>query len=169
MVHKARVEATRRKGGEGARETERDALETLYGVRREIDRAISRFSHGVERREHDDRPVDAADVLSIIGARARREELMAPDLFSDPAWDIMLDLYHAHLTGRKQSVSATCVGARVPSATALRYLSRLTDEALVHRVPNREDARRSYVELTYKGIDVMASLLKSTRGVVPVI
>jgi hypothetical protein len=55
--------------------------------------------------------------------RHRRErERLLPDLFADPAWDILLDLFAASIERRPVSVSSACVAAAVPPTTALRWI-----------------------------------------------
>jgi hypothetical protein len=43
-----------------------------------------------------------------------REQFFGPDLFADPAWDILLDLYAARLEQQRVAVSSLCIAAAVP-------------------------------------------------------
>jgi DNA-binding MarR family transcriptional regulator len=91
--------------------------------------------------------------------RKRRDAELGDLLFSEPAWDILLDLFISDYDERQLSVSAVCIGARAPSATALRYLSLLQEAGLVERVRDASDGRRSHVKLTTLGRRRMTNLL----------
>src|SRR5690606_396517 len=64
--------------------------------------------------------VDAAFVRGIIRARRLRDQFFRGELFADPAFDTLLDLYAARLEGRRVAVSSLCIAASVPATTALR-------------------------------------------------
>lgn len=74
-----------------------------------------------------------------------------PDLFGEPAWDILLDLYIAQAEGKQVSVSSACIGSAAPPTTGLRWLGVLADEGLVVREADPEDHRRVLVRLTPSG------------------
>lgn len=101
--------------------------------------------------------VEVAKLLYTL--RKVRDELLGDALFSEPAWDILLDLFISDHERRRLSVSAVCIGARAPSATALRYLTMLQDAELVERMRDERDGRRSHVQLTALGRRRMISLL----------
>ena len=91
--------------------------------------------------------------------RKVRDAMLGDALFSEPAWDILLDLFISEHEQRRLSVSAVCIGGRAPSATALRYLTMLQDADLVERTRDERDGRRSHVQLTALGRRRMTSLL----------
>ena len=74
-----------------------------------------------------------------------------PDLFGEPAWDILLDLFIAHGEGKPVSVSSACIGSAAPPTTGLRWLGVLAEEGLVVRENDPEDHRRVLVRLTAAG------------------
>jgi len=78
-----------------------------------------------------------------------------PELFGEPAWDILLDLYIAHAEGKSVSVSSACIGSAAPPTTGLRWLGVLADEGLVARENDPDDNRRVLVRLTRAGITAM--------------
>lgn len=78
-----------------------------------------------------------------------------PDLFGEPAWDILLDLFIAHGQGKPVSVSSACIGSAAPATTGLRWLGVLADEGLILREPDPEDHRRVMVRLTPSGLGAM--------------
>jgi hypothetical protein len=88
--------------------------------------------------------------------RRKRETIFGnPELFGEPAWDILLDLYIAHGEGKPVSVSSACIGSAAPPTTGLRWLGVLADEGLVLRENDPEDNRRVLVRLTQRGISAM--------------
>ncbi|PVX30957.1 winged helix DNA-binding protein [Sphingomonas pokkalii] len=89
--------------------------------------------------------------------RQRRAALFTSDLFADPAWDILIDLFASEHEGRKVAVTSACLASAVPSTTALRWLSLLERERLVERVGDASDKRRSFVQLTRPAEESMAA------------
>jgi DNA-binding MarR family transcriptional regulator len=83
----------------------------------------------------------------LLRVRHSRADILACDMFRDPAWDMLLDLYVHSDQPRALSVSGLCAGAGVPATTALRHLKWMESDGLVTRWADRTDARRSYVGL----------------------
>lgn len=80
--------------------------------------------------------------------RRRREEIFdAGNLFGEPAWDMLLDLFIAAKEERPISVMSACIGSAVPPTTALRWLTALEQQGLVSRENDPTDARRTFVRL----------------------
>ena len=82
-----------------------------------------------------------------------------PDLFQDPAWDILLDLYAAKLEGRSVSISSACIASMVPPTTALRWITLLEERGLVMRSYDEADRRRKYVALTERAQEAIGTYL----------
>jgi DNA-binding MarR family transcriptional regulator len=80
--------------------------------------------------------------------RRRRDELLGSDLFADPAWDMLLDLYARGIEGQDISVSSACLAGAVPSTIALGWLVKLERRGLVVRIPDPSDGRRTFLRLT---------------------
>lgn len=98
-------------------------------------------------------------------AYARRRErgtlFGESDLFGEPAWDILLDLYIAHGERKDVSVSSACIGSAAPPTTGLRWLGVLADQGLVEREHDPEDQRRVLVYLTERALDAMDAYFSS--------
>lgn len=107
---------------------------------------------------------DRVDALSaaksIVAFRRKRDGLLGDALFSDPAWDILLDLYIAHHEGSRVSVSSCCIGSSTPPTTALRWITILEKRGLVRRQADDLDRRRSYLQLTTATYDALHQLLE---------
>lgn len=97
----------------------------------------------------------------IYNARRQRERLLGPRLFSDPAWDILLDLFIQGEEGRQVSVSSLCIAACAPTSTALRWIGIVEQDGLLERVADQADARRTFVRLTQLGHEKMMTYLIS--------
>lgn len=100
----------------------------------------------------------------LIDFCTARQSFFPDGLFSDPAWDMLLDLTHARLSGKRVSVSSLCIASRVPATTALRRISDLVSEGLATRVRDEADGRRVFVELTEDGFSRMNAYIENVRG-----
>ncbi len=103
-------------------------------------------------------------VREIIDARAARRRFFGDELFSDPAWDILLELYALRCLQQRTSVSKLCLAAGVPTTTALRWIEKLLSEQLVEREPDPLDGRRVWIALSDRGHEVMKSYLDAIAG-----
>ncbi|MCJ1959799.1 MarR family transcriptional regulator [Novosphingobium mangrovi (ex Hu et al. 2023)] len=87
--------------------------------------------------------------------RRRSKIFQSDDLFGEPAWDILLDLFIAAKERRSVSVTSACIGSAVPSTTALRWITILEKQGLLLREADPGDARRVYVKLSARGYGAM--------------
>jgi DNA-binding MarR family transcriptional regulator len=94
-----------------------------------------------------ERKVAIETVRSFIQARRLRSQFFDGELFADPAWDMLLDLFHAEIAQRRVPVSSLCIAAAVPATTALRWITTMTDAGLFRRRADPYDGRRVFVEL----------------------
>jgi len=99
--------------------------------------------------------VSAVDVRKAIRARRLRNRPFPEVLFEDPAWDMLLDLYAAHLERAQVSVSSLCIAAAVAPSTALRWIGRMTEDGLFVREPDPFDRRRAFMALSDAALDRM--------------
>lgn len=108
-------------------------------------------------------PLDASFIRSIIRARRLRDSFFRSDLFSDPAWDMLLDLMAARVDRQRVAVSSLCIAAAVPPTTALRWIKGLCDQGLFVRIADPEDGRRVFIELSGDCAARMEAYLKSAQ------
>jgi hypothetical protein len=80
--------------------------------------------------------------------RRSRSLFFEDSLFGEPAWDLLLDLFIAAKERKRVPVTSACIGAAVPTTTALRWLAILEERGLVVREEDPTDARRIFVRLT---------------------
>lgn len=104
---------------------------------------------------------DEIIVRKLIRSRARRSQYFSGDLFSEPGWDILLDLYASHIAQRRVSVTSLCVASGVPTTTALRWIKGLESRGMIVRESDPLDGRRMYLSLSASAVEAMKSYLKS--------
>ncbi|WP_179041481.1 hypothetical protein [Sphingobium lactosutens] len=95
-------------------------------------------------------------------ARNRRANFFGGDLFVDPAWDIMIDLYISAADHKQISISSACMASGAPPTTALRYLASLTDAGIIIRTADARDGRRIFVRLSDEARQTMTNWYEST-------
>jgi hypothetical protein len=93
---------------------------------------------------------DLEMVEAMISIRSLRDRYFEGDLFFDPAWSMLIDLYRADLKRQMLSITSVCVGSGVPESTALRYVRALEDRGYARRAPDPQDKRRVFLHLTAK-------------------
>jgi DNA-binding MarR family transcriptional regulator len=97
----------------------------------------------------------AKAVRRMLRQRRMREQYFPADLFADPAWDMLLDLYAARLERQPVSVSSLCIAAAVPATTALRWIKTMTDAGLFLREDDPHDGRRIFIALAEGACDAL--------------
>lgn len=112
---------------------------------------------------------DPRAIRATIRARRLRDQHFASELFADPAWDMLLDLYAARLEGRRVSVSSLCIAAAVPPTTALRWIGTMHDADLFGREADPTDKRRAHITLTDRAAAAMRGYFGAAgrAGLVP--
>ncbi len=101
-------------------------------------------------------PPDPRVVRQLIAARQLRAQFFDGELFSDPAWDMLLDLTAAHGEGQRVSVTSLCIAACVPATTALRWLKQMVESGVFIRGADPEDKRRAFIALSDDSLQAMA-------------
>ena len=96
---------------------------------------------------------------AIYRARRRRDKFFDHDLFADPMWDMLLDLFVNQVRGVRVSVTSLTLAARVPSTTGMRCIRILVERGLVIRTRVPDDARLVLLDLTSKGFQLMQQYL----------
>jgi CheY-like chemotaxis protein len=130
----------------------------------EVALAVNRAFSMIEESDVEETPETVTDrpnyIRALVAARADRESIFKTDLFSDPAWDMLLDLSLAEATGRSISVTSLCIASGAPTTTALRRIEDLAEAGLIERSPDPADRRRILVRLTAAGRDRMDAFLQ---------
>jgi DNA-binding MarR family transcriptional regulator len=98
-------------------------------------------------------PPGAEFAAWLLMARRLREDVLGRELFSDPAWDILLDIYAAEGRGERIQISSLAPMSNVPSSTARRWAHKLEALGLLERDRDTRDQRLSYIRLSRYGHD----------------
>jgi DNA-binding MarR family transcriptional regulator len=128
---------------------------------------LGRTRRGAHSRDEFYDEMDVGGPASGLAAIARRllkqsdgrSEYFEEDLFADPAWHILLDLFAAAAEGQYVSVKSLCLASRVPSTTALRWIRHLETRGLIERTPDEKDGRRAFVTINPEAFANMAAYL----------
>jgi hypothetical protein len=162
---------------DASRDSASERLQRLNEEVARIAEALARLAHGdvpaptalrepealYRGPEADEQPVTPSEIRATIRARRMRSQFFTGDLFADPAWDMLLDLFAAALERRMVSVSSLCIAAAVPPTTALRWIGALHDAGLFEREADPADRRRAYVMLSPRGLDGMRAYATAVK------
>lgn len=113
--------------------------EELVGLRERLSALIVRLDAQIARHEAavPRRPEAAASPAvgadHLYKARRHRDLFFDPDLFGEPAWDMLLGLLVAHRRGRPLRLTEAWDAGRTTPASGLRWLNRLEAAGLVER------------------------------------
>lgn len=151
-------------------EIENDPLQIIASLQHEISRLrklmTEKISLDYKNRgdESDDVKLKTNDYckkLAKIYKFRRRREAIFPcrEIFSEPGWDILIDLILQESTGKKISISSACLASSAPATTALRWLAALEQNGLVEKEQDSSDGRRQFVRPTHKSRTLMQKLL----------
>ena len=113
------------------------------------------FALAAELDEQGDYAPEALDSrMALLARDAYRNRRLRGQFFDnealcgEPAWDLLLDLFIAAREGKQVPVTSACIGAAVPTTTALRWLAVLEGRGLIIREADGRDARRIFVRLS---------------------
>lgn len=83
-----------------------------------------------------------------IRRRLLRRQLMGSrELFGEPAWEILLDVFVHECEGKPLAITSTCATAGIPMSSGLRLIQKLCEAGLLRRFPDPFDGRRCFVRL----------------------
>ena len=95
-------------------------------------------------------------VRQLVAQRQARSRFFDAELFSDPAWDMLLDLTAARAEHTRVSVTSLCIASGVPPTTALRWIGQMENAGLFERLQDDTDRRRAFIQLSDRAADAMA-------------
>ena len=96
----------------------------------------------------------------LLDLRRSRGRFLDPDMFGEPAWDMILALYIASIEQYRLKVTDLVNESRVPASTGLRWIRRLQEAGLIVRHENPLDGRINFLEISEGGIQKVSSLLE---------
>jgi CheY-like chemotaxis protein len=96
--------------------------------------------------------------------RRLRSQYFPAELFSDPCWEMVLDLYDAALVGAEVTVTSLGAASGVPQTTALRRMETLQAHQLIVRAEDKADKRRTIIKLSDAGMNAVESFFETYLG-----
>ena len=96
--------------------------------------------------------------------RRARSTYFPSELFSDPCWEMLLDLYDAQLSDAEVTVTSLAAASGVPPTTALRRMETLQSHGLIVRIDDPGDRRRTIIRLTEPGFRAVENFFESYLG-----
>jgi len=96
--------------------------------------------------------------------RRLRSQYFPAELFSDPCWEMLLDLYDASLAGAEVTVTSLGAASGVPQTTALRRMETLQSHNLIVRAEDKADKRRTIIKLSDGGMQAVESFFETYLG-----
>lgn len=125
--------------------------------------AATSVGEGGEPRRRTPPQIPYATVKRAIDARRLRKKFFGFELFADPAWDMLLQLFLAEISQRRVSVTSLTIAAEVPATTALRWIKTMTDAAIIRRRADPTDGRRIFVELSANASEAMEGYFEEVQ------
>ena len=107
--------------------------------------------------------VEEAAVRRILAARRVREQQLGPELFADPAWDLLLEALAAEAGRKTLSISRLKGAANVPPSTAERWIRKLENDGWLYRTERFGDGDQN-VSLTPEGSAKLRHLFETVAA-----
>ena len=102
-----------------------------------------------------------AALKDLKAMRRLRSQYFPSDLFSDPCWEMLLDLYDAVLASAEVTVTSLGAASGVPATTALRRMDTLQGHGLIVRIEDKDDKRRTIIKLTDGGLTAVEQFFET--------
>lgn len=122
---------------------------------------ISRLRPASGSSSHHSESQVVSKLRDAVLARTLRNRMFPQGLFSDPAWDMVLDLTLASIEHRQISISSLCIASNVPTTTALRCIKALVEHGIIEIEADSKDRRRKIVNISQHTFDIMMKLSSS--------
>jgi DNA-binding MarR family transcriptional regulator len=137
----------------------RDVAHTLLKIADAVDqdwhpekvRSAYRWPSGAAKIERNSLRL-AKHAKAILRFRRERTKTIPADLFGEPAWEMLLELFCQFAGGAAVSLKSITIASGAPQTTALRQIDKLESEGLIKRRPSTTDGRVTLIELTKDGV-----------------
>jgi DNA-binding MarR family transcriptional regulator len=146
---------------------------SLLPVRKEnqINPASCQQTHPLEAVEIDDSSRWIASEIALYRIAqairalrsARRTEFGLR--ISEPAWDMLIELYCRESTGHSTTAALLTSAADVPPSTAARWIEHLTQESFIRTRPHSSDPKTEFIEMTESSIDALERYFAKIQSV----
>ena len=102
----------------------------------------------------------AQSVRREIHARRRRGQYFANEMFGEPAWDMLLELFYAELKQVRMTFSRLSRLTGIAQGTVARWLRLFEEKGLLHRRQDPFDSRSIFIMLTPAASQAMHQFFK---------
>jgi len=119
--------------------------------------------HEPAQPERSEQEIALSNANLLIAMRKLRERAFGADLFSDPAWSILIELYVSLAQGTAMSVGNACIASALPLTSALRLCQQLQDREIVVRERDPWDRRRVLLRLSDAAYQALTHVLSGTK------
>ncbi len=106
--------------------------------------------------------ITARVIQMLCEIRQDRARFLPRKLLGEPGWDILLQLYAAHLDGQRMTITELTRSSGIAATTVLRWLKILGDEGLLWRTEDPFDMRRVFVSLSPPGEQALGAYFADT-------
>ena len=111
-------------------------------------------------------PIDlVARAREVLAVRKARRRYFPPDLFHEPAWEMLVALFIIYETDHSMNVKALVSCSDAPATTSQRWIDHLHKSGLIDRVTDTVDRRRIDISLSDRGHEAMVRYLKDISGI----
>ena len=105
-------------------------------------------------------------ILTFVDANRELSEKRTPLATVDPRWNIISYSIRRHLEGKLLTVTSAAMAADVPYGTAMRRISELIDEGLLHKRPKSKSGKSFSLHPTRKLIQEFESFAMQLKMMV---
>nr|WP_240950357.1 MarR family transcriptional regulator [Novosphingobium sp. ERN07] len=115
----------------------------------------------LERNKQNKNSIDLGALSKIICDNYwTRSKLAIGFNANEVCWRILFEIFSAQSSGRPISVTDISISSDTPCATTIRWLAIMYDNGVVNRMPDRNDRRRIWIELTEIGMSYVTTVLQ---------
>lgn len=105
-------------------------------------------------------------ILNFVDSNREISEKRTPLATVDPRWNIISYAMRRHLEGKLLTVTSAAMAADVPYGTAMRRISELMDEGLLHKRPKSKTGKSFSLHPTRKLIEEFESFALQLKAMV---
>ncbi|MEL4073128.1 response regulator [Ochrobactrum sp. GPK 3] len=110
-------------------------------------------------------PLSRERLLSLVQSNDVKKKFFTDALFSDPVWNMLLDLMQQHLQGTEATASTLYFNSGAPVSTASRRLSEMEKAGLIERKMDEADKRRQVVTISMKAYQLIEEYFRAIDDV----
>jgi len=115
-------------------------------------------------------PTSRIEAALTAAVKAKEQRNVRPrflggeDLFGEPAWDILLDLFIRQTRDEKISVPKVSIGDQAPAKTTLRWFLVLEENGLIAQEQDPDNTNQVLLRFTPTGYEAMLRYFEAIAG-----